>query len=138
MSEIRVSYEGDLRCKAEVSGKEGFVITDAPDVLNGRGETFSPGDLIAASLGSCILTTMGAAASYRKLSLAGLSVKVEKIMGRDPAGAIKALSIDVHMPVRFDDKNRHILENSAKACPVSKIIDERVTKTIRFHYPPAE
>lgn len=99
MATIEAVYEGDLRCRLTqtLSGTE--LITDAPTDNQGQGRSFSPTDLVAAALGSCILTVMGIVAKRHSIDLAGTRVQVEKEMVNQPERRIGRLAVTVTFPI---------------------------------------
>jgi len=134
MVSIQVTYEGDLRCRAThgPSGKE--LTTDAPVDNRGRGESFSPTDLVATALGTCMLTIMGIAARQHGWDLAGTTVTVEKKMVADPVRRIGELSVEFHVQGRFDAGERLVLERAALTCPVHKSLHPDLKIPVRFHW----
>ena len=118
MIEIAIDYEGKLRCSA-THGPSGKVLsTDAPVDNNGLGEAFSPTDLVATALGTCMATVMGIVAERKEISLKGMKVSVGKHMSEDAPRRISRLDIDIHMPVAGDHPGRQLLESAALGCPV--------------------
>jgi putative redox protein len=124
MVSIQLKYEGDLHCKA-VHGPSGTVLTtDAPKDNQGRGESFSPTDLVATALGSCILTVMGI--------MAGTTATVEKEMSSTPPRMIQRLAVKIHVPHPVSPENRLKLERAAHTCPVHRSLHPDVEKPIEF------
>lgn len=120
MVRFDISYEGDLHCSL-VHGPSGSVIsTDAPVDNHGRGATFSPTDLCAASLGACMATVMGIEAQKRNLDLTGLTVTVEKIMANVPVRRIRKLIVELTMPRAYADDDYAALQHTALTCPVKE------------------
>ncbi len=119
-----VVYEGDLRTNATHLQSSSVLETDAPTDNNGKGERFSPTDLLATSLASCMLTIMGIKASSMNIDIKGLGAGVEKIMKSEPrrVGHIKVV---FHIPEelkKLEEKSRTILKNAAHSCPVMQSI----------------
>lgn len=115
-----VTYEGGLRTRARHvrSGLE--IVTDAPVDNHGRGEAFSPTDLAATALASCILTVVGIAAASRDLDVAGMRAEVVKVMGGPPR-RIAAVRIGLRVPARgYDAAARKVITAAAEACPVGR------------------
>lgn len=113
-----MEYTGELRTTA-THGPSGTVIqTDAPTDNLGKGEYFSPTDLCATALGSCIITTIGIKGLQKGWDLTGSTVKVEKIMSSDTPRRIGQLNVDLKIPDRFSDKDKKHMEHIAHACPV--------------------
>ena len=115
-----VVYEGDLHtsCRHEPSGAE--IATDAPKDNEGRGEAFSPTDLLATALGSCMLTTMGIVARRRGWEMQGARAEVEKHMVVQPARRVGRLVLRLAMPAGIPEEARPVLERAAHSCPVHK------------------
>ncbi len=135
MVEMTITYEGDLHCKVQ-HGPSGVVIaTDAPVDNQGRGESFSPTDMLAASLASCMATTMGIAAAKNEWVLAGTRVVVKKEMTADPLRRVGRLIVDIFLNAPFDDKEMKVLTNAVTTCPVKLSISDRVLVPVTFHQP---
>lgn len=134
MPTIKSVYQGNLRTNMThlQSGLE--VITDAPVDNNGKGEAFSPTDLVAAALGSCMVTIMGIVAERDGVSLEGLSWEITKIMNPQPR-KISEIVIDFHWenPVN-DSAMLQKLKNAAKTCPVALSLDPELKQTINFNF----
>jgi len=129
-----IIYKGELRtdCKHLQSGT--VIETDAPTDNNGKGERFSPTDLIATALGSCILTTM-AIKMESEIDLAGTRLEVTKVMAANPR-RIGEIKIAIYFPenLQVDDRQKTMLENLAHACPVSKSLHPDLKQTVQFFY----
>jgi len=131
MVEIRVEYEGALRCTA-VHGPSGArVTTDAPVDNQGKGESFSPTDLVATALGSCMLTIMGIVAARHDWDLVGAHARVEKKMHAEPR-RIGELVVTIHVPGDFDASARKALERAALTCPVHRTLGDVVEMPVEF------
>ena len=134
MVEINIAYEGGLHTQA-VHGPSGQSLsTDAPKDNQGRGESFSPSDLLATSLGTCMLTMMGMEAKKLNIPLEGTNVRVEKHMVNDPKRKIGKLVLDFHLPKGLNPEQKNALEESIKGCPVCRSIDPKINLRISFHY----
>jgi uncharacterized OsmC-like protein len=134
MIEIRVAYEGDLRCRA-VHGPSGeSVCTDAPVDNQGRGESFSPTDLVATALASCMATVLGIVARRKGLDLSGMSVRVEKHMSADAPRRIVRLPVEIRLPLPPDHPDRALLEATARGCPVHQSVHPDIDKPIQWHW----
>lgn len=129
---IDFSYEGQLRCISTHGPSKAQVPTDAPADNMGRGESFSPTDLVATALGSCMLTTMGIYAERHGLDLRGASATVEKEMVADPTRRIAKLTTSVSMPLPADHPQRAALERAALTCPVHRSLREDVEIPVTF------
>jgi putative redox protein len=132
MVPIQIEYQGDLHCRA-VHGPSGTELsTDAPKDNQGKGESFSPTDLVATAMGTCILTTMGILARTLNLDIAGATATVEKEMTATQPRMIKSLSTKIHMPPSFSQDDRLKLERAAHTCPVHRSLHPDVEKPIEF------
>ncbi len=132
MVAIQLEYQGDLHCTA-VHGPSGTELnTDAPKDNQGRGESFSPTDLVATALGSCMLTVMGIMARTLELDIAGTTVTVEKEMTATLPRMIQSLTVRIHVPHRVSVENQQKLERAAHTCPVHKSLHPDVQTPIEF------
>ena len=118
MVEIRLAYEGDLHCSAVHQPSGNTLATDAPLDNNGRGQTFSPTDLVATALGACMATVIGIVARRKGLEVEGMTVVVRKIMSDDLPRRIKRLELDLDLPLAASHPDRKLLESAARGCPV--------------------
>ncbi len=118
MVTIDINYQGGLRCAATHKQSENTLTTDAPLDNNGRGEAFSPTDLIATGLGCCMATVMGIVADRKEISLEGMDVQVRKHMSADTPRRISRLEVDLKMPLPADHPERKVFEGAALGCPV--------------------
>ena len=132
--EINVIYRGGLRCEAAHAPSGATLITDAPVDNQGKGESFSPTDLVATALGTCMLTIMGIFAERHALNLEGMSVRVIKEMIADPLRRIASLDTEIHVPLAADHPLRDALERAALTCPVHQSLDSKVAKPVRFFW----
>ena len=133
MSEANIVYQNNLRTEAEHIASGEKIITDAPVDNNGKGEAFSPTDLVATALGSCMITIMAISANKYDIDVTGTNASVKKIMGSDPR-RISEISIDINMNKNIEEKDRKRLERAALACPVHKSLHPDLEKKIRFIY----
>jgi putative redox protein len=122
MVQIDVAYQGQLRCDCTHGPSQTHLSTDAPRDNIGKGESFSPTDLLATALGSCMLTTMGIVALRNNLDIAGATIKVEKHMTTTGPRRIARLPVTLHVPHTFSPEDQQRLENAARTCPVYKSI----------------
>lgn len=132
--EIDLVYEGELRCNATHGPSGVKVSTDAPVDNCGKGESFSPTDLVATALGACIMTILGIVADRHQLNLNGTKVRVEKHMVADPVRRIGRLPVVIEMSTAVDQDMRTRLENSAATCPVMQSLHPEIDKSISFHW----
>lgn len=129
---IQLEYEGDLHCKA-VHGPSGTELsTDAPKDNQGRGESFSPTDLVATALGSCMLTVMGIMARTLKIDIHGATATVEKEMTAAAPRRIQQLAVRIRVPHALSAEDREKLERAAHTCPVHKSLHPEVRIPIEF------
>ena len=129
----KVIYKGELRTEATHLRSGTVVETDAPPDNNGKGERFSPSDLVATALASCMLTIMGIAARTHNINITGTECEVEKIMVADPR-RIGEVKINMHFPKteNYTDKEKKILEHAAMTCPVIESLHPDIKKTVSF------
>ncbi len=134
MVEINAVYEGTLRCSA-VHGPSGSTIeTDAPVDNHGRGERFSPTDLLAGALGSCMMTIMGIFAERHEIDLTGTKVHVIKEMTPEPPRMIARLPVTIEVPLAADHPKRALLEKAALTCPVHLSLHPDIEKPVTFNW----
>jgi putative redox protein len=138
MVQIDVTYHGGLRCEAVHGPSRQALFTDAPTDNHGKGEFFSPTDLVAAALGTCIATVMGIVAEREKLDLAGMRITVVKEMATAPNRRIGKLVTLVVMPCSPTEQQRAKLERAAHACPVHGSLRPDTEIPIEFVYPSIE
>jgi putative redox protein len=118
MVEIKLTYEGDLHCSAIHTLSGNTLVTDAPLDNNGRGQAFSPTDLVATALGSCMATVIGIVARRKELPVEGMTVAVRKFMSDDLPRRISRLELDLAIPLSASHPDRKLLESAANGCPV--------------------
>ena len=134
MVRIDITYEGGLHTVATHAPSGAQFPTDAPVDNHGKGEAFSPTDLMAASLGTCMITVMGIVAERHAWDITGSTVTVEKSMITEPARRIGKLDCVIRVPHDFDAKTRAALERAAHNCPVHKTLEGRVDMPLRFEW----
>lgn len=132
----KVIYTGDLRTEATHLKSGTIIETDAPTDNKGKGERFSPTDLVATALSSCMMTIMGIAANTHGINIIGTTCKVEKIMVSDPRriGTIR-VEMEFQKGLSFTEKERQILEKAALTCPVYQSLHPDINKDVHFHWP---
>ena len=130
----KVIYNGGLRTEAYHIQSGISILTDAPVDNQGKGEVFSPTDLVATALASCMLTIMGIVAERNDIELRGTTAEVEKIMGSAPR-KIDQINVNIFFLEKFDKKSKHKLESAALTCPVSNSLNPSLKKSINFIYP---
>lgn len=134
MDTATVAYLEELRTEATHVRSGNVLITDAPLDNKGKGEAFSPTDLLATSLASCMMTLMGIAADEKGIPLSGLNARVVKHMSAAPR---KVERIEVHVEMDgngLGDRERAILENAARTCPVARSLREDLVQDLHFTY----
>jgi uncharacterized OsmC-like protein len=132
MVRITSTYEGGLRCRAEHGPSGAVVLTDAPVDNHGKGEAFSPTDLVAAALGSCVMTIMGIVAARHDIELAGMRAETVKEMTQTPPRRIAALKTRITVPLPADHPHRAALEKAGLSCPVHESIHPEIDAAIEF------
>jgi putative redox protein len=132
--EISLVYQGQLRCLATHGPSGVQVTTDAPLDNCGRGESFSPTDLVAAALGACMLTIMGIVGDRHQMDLSGVEVKVEKHMVATPVRRIAALPVTISVPGEFSAEEKERLEKAALTCPVHQSLGEGIDIPVIWHW----
>lgn len=134
MTKIKARYVGQLRVECEHTENGTKIVTDAPKDNCGKGEAFSPTDLCATALGSCILTTMGIYAAHHDIDITGAEAEIVKVMQSEPR-RIAEIRIIIHMPLgNYSEKERKVLERVANACPVHFSLSEQLIQTIEFKW----
>ena len=133
MVAINIEYLGDLHCRATHGPSGTELFTDAPADNLGKGDGFSPTDLVATALGTCILTVMGTKAQSMSVDLIGSTVTVDKEMTTGPR-RISRLSTRVAIPNQVADRDRKILEAAAFTCPVHKSMSPEIEMPITFSW----
>lgn len=135
MVQIDVTYQGGLRCQAVHGPSRTQLVTDAPVDNHGKGESFSPTDLVATALGTCIATIMGIVAERDHILLTGLRITVQKEMSPDPPRRIARLATRIVMPKGLTEQQKAKLEKAAHTCPVHQTLHGNVDMPIEFVYP---
>ena len=133
MVTIQATYEGDLCCTAIHGPSTAKLQTDAPKDNEGLGRFFSPTDLVATALATCILTTMGIVARRRGIDLKGASASVEKHMNATPR-RIGRLPVVVRVTGSYSDEQKQVLEHAAHHCPVHKSLHPDIDASIRIDW----
>ena len=130
-----IQYDGNLRTRCTHIRSGSVIETDAPVDNNGKGERFSPTDLVATALGTCMITIMDMKAQAMEIDLRGLTIDCEKIMGSDPR-RITGINLTFHFPAALStsEKQRTILENAALTCPVFKSIHPDIDVKTDFNW----
>ena len=129
-----VEYLGNLRTTATHLASKKRIITDAPVDNHGKGEAFSPTDLVATALASCLITIMGIKARNLEVDIDGTKAEVTKVMGTEPRRIVE-VKIDVFFPKSFDEKTQKILEKAGLTCPIANSLHPDLNQRIRFIWP---
>jgi putative redox protein len=134
MPNFEVFYQGNLRCKAEHIQSGTTILTDAPVDNQGKGESFSPTDLLAIALGTCMATVMGIEANNLKVNLSGTQLHINKVMGISPRRVVE-IKIDVTIPdENFTENQKNKLIEIGINCPVAKSIHPDIYQNIEFNF----
>jgi len=132
MVKVFIEYQGDLHCRAKHGPSGATLETDAPVDNQGKGESFSPTDLVATALGACMATVMGIYAKQKGMPLEGMRIEVSKEMTQSPPRKIARLTTEIWLPAGLA---RHPgLEQAALTCPVHQSLHPDVEKPVNFHW----
>jgi len=129
---MAVTYQGDLHCEGVHEPSGARIATDAPKDNEGRGEAFSPTDLVGAALGSCMLTVMGIVARRHGWEMSGARAEVEKEMVPTPTRRIARLGVRIEMPAGIPQNARAVLERAAWTCPVHESLHAELKQDVTF------
>ena len=132
MVRIDLEYQGALRTEAVHTPSTTRLVTDAPVDNQGKGESFSPTDLVATALGTCMVTVMGIVADRNGWDLTGARASVEKHMITEPERRVGTLEVVIEVPTALDEDARETLERAALTCPVARTLEGRVEMPTRF------
>jgi len=128
-----IIYKGNLRCEAEHLQSKSTIETDAPTDNRGKGERYSPTDLLCVSLTTCMLTTMGIKAADLKVDIDNAKADVTKHMASDPRRVAK-IEVSVTLPKNIDEKERLILERAGNNCPVAKSVHPDIELALKYDW----
>lgn len=128
-----IKYLGELRTEAVHLRSDNKIITDAPPDNQGKGEAFSPTDILATSLGCCMVTIMGIAARTHGFDIDNTEMKIQKIMASNPR-RVSEIIIDFQFPKKYSEKEQKIIIHAAKTCPVSQSLHPELKQTINFNF----
>jgi putative redox protein len=134
MVEIQIAYQGKLRCGARHVDSGTTLFTDAPKDNMGNGESFSPTDLVATALGTCMTTIMGIAAQRMEIDISGSTVVVTKEMAQQPVRRIARLGVTFNILTKLTEDQRKTLQDAAKNCPVCKSLHPDVQVQVKFNW----
>ena len=134
MKTSKIVYNGNLRTEATHLRSGKTIITDAPVDNKGKGEAFSPTDLLATSLGSCMLTIMGMVANTHHINIDGTTIEITKVMGTNPRRVIEIIVEFTMNGTTYSDEQKKLLENAAHTCPVAQSLSSDLKQTVIFNY----
>ncbi|MFZ6000992.1 MAG: OsmC family protein [Bacteroidota bacterium] len=134
MGSMTGEYMGDLRTQDTHLKSANTIITDAPTDNMGKGEAFSPTDLVCAALSSCMMTIMGQVADREKIDMRGLKTDITKIMTSNPRRIGEIQIVFSHPNLAADDKQKQKLKNAALTCPVALSLSDSVKQTVVFNF----
>jgi putative redox protein len=132
MTLIDSAYQGQLRCRSSHGPSGTLLETDAPTDNQGKGERFSPTDLVATALSTCMLTIMGIVAERHGWDLEGCSARVEKTMSHDTPRRIAQLSVWVTLPAGLEPQQRALLQRAAETCPVKVSLEGAIPMQLHW------
>ena len=133
MHQIEIAYNKDLLNQCFHIQTQNNIITDAPIDNYGNGSTFSPTDLVATALGSCLLTIMGIASKTHNINIEGSIAKVTKLMSKHPR-RIGKIKVEINIPHKLQQKEKIILNKAAKGCPVHHSLHPDIHTEININY----
>lgn len=134
MATSEVVYQGELRCKSTHLQSQSIIVTDAPTDNMGKGEAFSPTDLLATSLGNCMLTIMGIEANKHKVNIDGAKMTITKHMGTNPRRVIK-IEVDLKVPDHgLTERQKAALTEAGLNCPVAKSLHPDLIQDINISF----
>ena len=133
MTKVKCSYLGDLNCEAIHLQSGRIIKTDAPLDHCGKGESFSPTDLLATSLGTCLLTIMAIKSKSKGFDLEGIYLNIEKLMTQNNERKIKKLIIDIFIPENTSNQTINFLKKASKDCPVTRNLSQEIDIKIIWH-----
>ena len=134
MVKISINYEGGLRCAATHGPSGKTIVTDAPVDNHGKGESFSPTDLVATALGTCMATIMGIVAERHQIDLKGMKIAVAKEMTTEAPRRVARLATIIDIPLPANHPQREMLERAALTCPVHHSLLPEIEKPIEFRW----
>ncbi len=133
MSKVKCFYLGDLKCEAKHLNSGNRIRTDAPLDHCGKGGNFSPTDLLATSIGTCLLTIMAIKTRSNGWELDNIYLDIEKIMTKNRERKIEQLIIDIYIPKDLPKEKINFLQNASKDCPVTRSISKSLILEINWH-----
>ena len=133
MTTIHCAYDGALRCTARHGPSSSLLETDAPTDNQGRGERFSPTDLVATALATCVLTIMGIVAEREGIRLEPCTATVHKTMTTTGVRRIALLEVWVTLPAGLSEEQRRLLQRAGEGCPVKRSLEGSVAMELHWH-----
>ena len=134
MTKVKCAYLGNLNCDAIHLQSGSLIRTDAPLDHYGKGEGFSPTDLLATSLGTCLLTIMAIKAKSKGFDLKDIYLNIEKLMTQNSERKIKKLIIDIFIPDSTSNETINFLKKASKECPVTRNLSQEIDIKISWHH----
>ena len=134
MVKVKIEYEGSLRCAVRHEMSGATLCTDAPLDNHGKGESFSPTDLCASALGSCMGTIVGMQMEKMGLDMKGMRIEVTKEMSKYPPRRISRLATEIWVPISLNPQQQRKLELAVKNCPVHHSLSREIDKPVTFHW----
>jgi putative redox protein len=134
MVKMEIEYKGQLQTEAVHIPSGSRILTDAPVDNGGKGSAFSPTDLVATALGTCMVTIMGMFAERHGIDLTGTRVSVAKEMQQEPVRRIRRLTVDISVPLPATHPKKSALEKAALSCPVHASLHPEVELPVHFHW----
>ena len=134
MVRVQVTYEGGLRCRAAHEPSQSVITTDAPVDNHGKGEAFSPTDLVGTALSTCMVTIMGIFAQRREIDLTGMTVQVDKHMTSSAPRRIERLDVRFDLPLPSTHEAALALQAAAMGCPVHHALGGNVELPVTFQW----
>jgi len=133
MNNVVTVYDEVQHCTSTKYPQEKSVATDCP--YTGKGEEFSPGNLIESALAGCMLISMGTLAMRNDIDITGTKVEVELIATDKPVMRYKEINVNVTMAREYSEKDRIRLERAADSCPIKHSFDKEIELNVEYHYP---
>ena len=133
MTTLKTIYKGNLRTEITHIQSGSKIITDAPTDNNGKGESISPTDMLAAALGSCMMTIIALASETHGFNVEGMEMETTKIMGTNPRRVVE-IDIVLNFPSDYTDKEKRFIEFAVKSCPVENSIHPDIKRVITYNY----
>lgn len=134
MKTSSIIYSGNLRTEAIHLKSGNKIITDAPTDNNGKGEAFSPTDLVATALGSCMLTIIGIKAEASNIKLGDINVDITKVMSSSPRRIAEIIVEITFSNTNYTDKEKKVIENAARTCPVALSLNPEIKQTLILNF----